>query len=322
MSLRSARHSIMAAVLALGAAGRVSADGGLTFGVEATSVFDQEMVLLSNPSVTRLRTDTLTSLSTLRSGDYFTDFDSPAGSSVTTIRTWEKIDHNATYVFLKTSYATEYLEVVAKLGGATKKIIRTEKSLRFKTPQPAGAPIEVANVGERSNVVDLPPDFAYGFELKGQPYDSELFSVMTSLYFMKQTNNGRTSETFDVGLTTGGTQISNNVVNRSVEMSQINYGLTASAMMKFESFMPYLGLGYGDGRLKSMIQTSSIAQTFTNGNLTASSTTAETIEFTLKPKIKPFLAIGFNFPFEKGGVNVEFRIRGETSMTVGGFIAF
>ena len=212
--------------------------------------------------------------------------------------------------------------MVAKLGAATKKIIRTEKTLRFTTPQPAGAPIAVANTGDRSNVIDLPPDFAYAFELRGQPYESEMIAVLASIYFMKQTNNGRTSETFDVATTTNGVMVSNGVVNRSVEMSQINYGLTVSAALKFESFMPYLGLGYADARLKSMVQTSSIAQTYTNGALTASTTTSETMEFTLKPKNKPYLAIGFNLPFEKGGVNVEWRIRGETSMTVGGFIAF
>ena len=83
--------------------------------------------------------------------------------------------------------------------------------------------------------------------------------------------------------------------------------------MRLEHFHPYLGLSYDDGILKGTNQTTSLS-----GN----TTTIENLAYIFKPKMKESLVMGLSFPFESGGISVEGRMEGETSISIAGFVGF
>lgn len=296
------------------------ADGAFTIGMEAKSVLDQKLVLSNSPAMTRTRIDSLTQVSTTRSTNYFKDLDSVNGSTTTSLRSWDQLSGSGSYLFLKGSFATEYIEAILRLGAANKRIDHREKATTLTSK--GGQPDVSGQSSDESTLVELPQGFAYGFNVRGEPYQTDDFIILLDAHFTQIFNKGNKSQSFAVNTTTTGVVLSQNASQNLIDFDERLWGLTASVSMRLESFHPYLGLSYDDGILKGTNQLTTNVQTYANGALTGGATTIENLQYILKPKSKVSLVLGLSFPFERGGVTIEGRMQGETSLAVGGFIAF
>jgi hypothetical protein len=301
--------------------GLARAESGFTFGVEATSLFSLELKPKPNPSITRVRTDNLTSVSTTRSGDYFKDSDAVNGTSTTYTREWSGISTSANFLFVKGSYSTEFFETIVKLGSANRRIDRKEKTLDTIQP-PGGASKTEENQSLTSSLVDLPQGFAYGFEIRGSPYQTENFSVLASIHYTQSILRGTPIESSKVQTTTTGVMLTNTSTLQQVDFDHYDYGLTLAVTANLLAVHPYLGLAYADGKLKGRDRTATVNETYTNGAIATSVSTVQTIEYTMIPNKKVSFVAGVSFPFERGSVNLEGKMQGENSISINAVLGF
>lgn len=315
--------------------------GGFTVGVEGGTLFSQEFKLKTNPTVTRVITDNLTSVTRTLSNSYFketilssgstTNFTTwngaftrkitlPSVSTLTVTRDWSNINHNAQYLFVKASYSTEYLEGILKLGTGTHRLTRKETSTLLR--EPPGAPAVATTDNIQTNLADLPAGFAYAFHLRGQPYQTDSFHIITDLHFEQAMHKGITDSFVSVGKSTSGATIGQTSVFRSIDMDQFGWGLAVSASMNLGAVQPYMGLSYADGSIKGIQRTSVLDEVYTSGALTEGTTTIETVEYLLKPKVPISLLLGLTFPFDRGAITIEGKVQGQNMLTLSGFIGF
>ncbi|MFA6317498.1 MAG: hypothetical protein WC943_08775 [Elusimicrobiota bacterium] len=321
--------------------------GGLSVGIEANTVFNQDMKLNASPVLTRIETNNMTQVTTFRSMNYFTMVDYypstttvsydyrnrniadtfPSGTTATYSRGWDNIDVTGNYIYLKIGYSTEYFEGSAKIGSASKVINwkEVESFVSTNTYNPA-------YVGRQSNAVfdgiqvTFDKGFAYGFEIKGQPYENENFGVMASIRFDHSFN---TVDTFKaVGIqnstTTAGEVLNQYTAEGTVDISHLRYGLSLTATLKLEHFVPYLGLEYMDARLRVVHRRAftSTQYNFPSGTTASATSTIEELTYTLKPKVPIGAVLGLTFPLERGGITLEGTMRSSNSLRVFGYVGF
>jgi len=273
--------------------------------------------------MTRTRTNNITNVSTTRTGDYFVEIDSQTAKSVTYLRHWDNINLSANYLMMKTSYSTEYLEAMIKVGPANTKISRRESAVATHFPF-NGSAVSVESAQYDSSIVDLPQGFAYEFRVRGEPYSTEDFSVVTEAFFNSLTNkgNGFTTSSVIKSTETEPVLMSRTFTQGHIEYEQFGYGIGVSVAMKLGTMHPYMGLGYTDGKTKVSQMSTRLDEAYTGGVLTTGISTSEKLEYILTPKTKISLRVGFSIPFEKGGMNVEGKLGGENSLALSGFIGF
>jgi hypothetical protein len=319
---------------------------GLSLGIEANSVFNQDMKLNASPVLTRIETNNATQVTTFRSMNYFSMVDFytstttisydyrnrnitntfPAGTTVTYNRGWDGIDVSGNYIFLKLGYSTEYLEGSAKIGAAGK-VINWKEVESFSSTNT----FNPAYLGRTSNSVFdgvqvvFDKGFAYGFELKGQPYENENFGVVATLRFDHSFNTVDTFKAVGIQYSTdtAGQVLSQYTGEGTVDISHLRYGLALTATVKFEHFVPYLGFEYMDSRLR-VVQRRVFASTqYAYPAGTASGTSVvEELTYTLKPKVPVGAVLGVTFPLERGGITLEGTMRSSNSLRVFGYIGF
>ncbi|MBI5882506.1 MAG: hypothetical protein HZB91_05315 [Elusimicrobia bacterium] len=320
---------------------------GLFLGIEANSVFNQDMKLNASPVLTRIETNNVTQVTTFRSMNYFTMVDFfpstttisydyrnrnitntfPAGTTVTYNRGWDGIDVSGNYIFLKLGYSTEYFEGAAKIGAASK-VINWKEVEAFASTNTANP----AYLGRNSNTVfdgiqvAFDKGFAYGFELKGQPYENENFGVVAALRFDHSFNTVDLFKAVGIQYSTDttGQVLSQYTGEGTTDISHLRYGLSLTATVKFEHFVPYLGLEFMDSRLR-VVQRRVFANTeyaYPTGIVTSGTTVIEELTYTLKPKVPVGAVLGVTFPLERGGITLEGTMRSSNSLRVFGYIGF
>ncbi len=322
MNLRGWRPWAAALALTGVAAGDSLGQGGISFGVESRSVFGQDMVLTSDPVLTRLQSNNLTSVATIRTMSYMREVAFNGLSTTTFRRKWSKIDNNSQYTYLRMGYSSAFMEGMVKVGAAGK-LIALKETGESDVDNP-GAAADIANQTiDFSYRAQWSQGFAYGFEIRGQPYESDNFSVLAGLHFDHIINNGDIQKQVSINVSTRSLELGRTTVERSNEFSHLRYGLTVSAALKFEQILPFLGLEYADARMRIQRKDVTVTQTFdAAGAVTASETITDELAYTLKPKTLVGLVVGFTIPFERGGITLEGRMRGEDSLKFSGYIAF
>lgn len=289
--------------------------------MEAESLFSQDLKLRGDPSITLSRTDNLTGLTVTRAGNYFTQIDSVSGTTTSAVRLWDKIDNSSNILFVKGSYSSEYFEGIVKLGAANKQITRREQST--ETAENATLATVVTNRTVQSSIIDIPQGFAYGFQIRAEPYATDDFSVVTDMRWNQMIYKAKTTDNLAISKSTTSVR-QQNVSNLSdLDYDEINYGASLTVAMKLGAVHPYVGLGYSDGKLKVTQKSSNITETYNAaGAVATSQTTLQTTTYTLSPKTRISIIVGLSIPFEKGGVNIEGKMQGESSLKVSGFIGF
>ncbi|MBI4677904.1 MAG: hypothetical protein HY748_10010 [Elusimicrobia bacterium] len=321
--------------------------GGLSLGIEANSVFNQDMKLNAAPVLTRIETNNITQVTTFRSMNYFSMVDYfpadtvvsynhrnrniydyfPAGTTVTYSRGWDNMDWSGHYVMLKLGYSSEFIEGSAKIGAASKALSRKEAEFFASTNTQNAAYLGRASGAVFEGMeVTFDKGFAYGFELKGQPYDTENFSVMAALRFDHAFNTVDAYKAVGIQYSTitTGLVLSQHTGEGTYDISHLRYGLSLTAALKFEHFVPFLGLDYMEGRLRVVQRkvTSSTWYSYPAGVVTSGTTVIEELTYTLRPKIPIGAAIGVTFPFERGGITIEGVMRSQNALKISGYIGF
>ncbi|MBI5210981.1 MAG: hypothetical protein HY927_13510 [Elusimicrobia bacterium] len=295
--------------------------GGLSVGVETNAVLAQDMTLVADPTLTLIETDNKTSLTTFRTMSYFRQVNYNAdGSTTTTNRAWGNINNSSTYMFIKLGYATEYFEGSAKIGAANKTLTLKETTNRFEARNDLSR--DTRSVSEGISM-EMNHGFAYGFEVRGQPYDTESISVLVSLRFDQAVNQGDRERTTSITYSTMGAVLSQSSNESSFDISHLRYGLGVSAAFKFEHFVPFIGFDYIEGRFRVTqkdVTTSSVYSVA--GALTTGTSTISQVDYTLKPKVPIGAMLGFTVPFERGGITIEGRLRGDSSLRFSAYVGF
>ncbi|MBI5625178.1 MAG: hypothetical protein HY924_15480 [Elusimicrobia bacterium] len=321
--------------------------GGLSLGIEANTVFNQDMKLNASPVLTRIETDNVTRVTTFRSMDYFSMteyfpstttvtydyrnrniFDTfPSGTTVTYNRGWDNIDVTGNYIFLKLGYATEYFEGSAKIGAASK-VINWKEAEAFTSTNTYNPtyPGRTSSAIFDGIQVTFDKGFAYGFELKGQPYENENFGVVATLRFDHSFNTVDTFKAVGIQYSTAptGEILGQYTGEGTVDISHLRYGLALTATLKLEYFVPYLGFEYMDSRLRVTHRKvfTSTQYAFPSGAVTSATSTIDELTYTLKPKVPIGAVLGITFPFERGGITLEGTMRSSNSLRVFGYIGF
>ena len=140
--------------------------------------------------MTRTQVNNTTSLSTTRVTDYFNDINPNLtnGSTTTTQRSWNNIQDSANYLFLKGSYATEYLELVLRLGMGDKRITYYETD--YADTAQSGMPDNIGQGANTNTLVSMAQGFAYGFNVRGEPYQTDDFQVLMDAHYTEMFNKG------------------------------------------------------------------------------------------------------------------------------------
>lgn len=312
-------------------AGRASADGGFTLGIEAESIFSQDLQIYQSPTITRTRTDLTTGLSTIQSVPYFSQSSAVNGTTTTFVRAWQNLDASGAYTYMKGSYSTQYFEFIAKLGAANR-LVRVREHQIGQTDA-AGTTSITNDQTTFLSLAELPQGFAYSLELRGEPYEGDSFRIMTGIH-LSQMINKATMRDDSQTIFTSSTNITQQLIHSQnrVDYDEINYGFSIIGAIKTEHLVPYLGLYYNDGRYKITNTNLTVTQNLDkNGAFQAGSTSVlDTVSYVLTPKLqklvlfkaKASLVIGLNFPFENGGITLEGKYQGQSSITLSGHVGF
>ncbi|MDO8734204.1 MAG: carboxypeptidase-like regulatory domain-containing protein [Elusimicrobiota bacterium] len=298
--------------------------GKLTVGIEAGTIFNQDLKLKENPNLTVTETDydTATSVTTTKNYDYFNYAEPSAwGSTTTYTRSWGDIQNKTNILLLKCGYAVmEGMEAAVKLGIGDKRIYYTEKTTE-KYRSLWGNYDRNTTLTTRTN--NFPQGFGYGLEIKGEPYKANNLRVQLGAQIYRQKNKVDLSDTYDIEKSTAGMTNDESWGKSSSEIEELGYQLSAVCSVKTGRLTPYFGLAFVDGNIKLKQKGYSEYKNYSNGVFQQGARAERTVESELKPKNNFTMILGLNLPVNESGIiNVEGKLLGETSVSVGSSIKF
>ncbi|MFH1541116.1 MAG: hypothetical protein ABID79_04610 [Elusimicrobiota bacterium] len=303
-------------------------DGKLIFGIEAGTIFNQELEVKENPTMTVAETlyDTVESITTTKNYDYFYHNQTDVwGDSITTTNSWEDIQNKANLLLLKCGYAiTEKIEAAIKLGVGDKRIYYTEKTItKYRSTSLLDNYDE--NTVSTTKINNFPQDFGYGLEIKGDLYRTDNFQVRLGAQVYQQKNKTDLSDCYSVEKSTMGV-VNEILLDRySLDTEEFIYqiSLNCDCDLGYDYIKPYFGFAIVDGNIKFKREEYFDEKYYTDGVFTDGVKEETTVEAELKPKNNFTLILGLNFPFdESGGINVECKLLGETAISIGSNVKF